>query len=154
MQRNKPTGNAFLAGDQPVEQHADGRQVLLDGRLLKMLAGPVRQLKTDFSILRWPVGEDPMATRRRTRKPTTKELAAAYRKPGAGQEAVVVPVFAIEGPMTDDRPWKEAARHARNRQRRIVCGPTGTDRDALAAEYQRAHMLAGVPPGSIMRPRP
>lgn len=62
-------------------------------------------------------------------------------------------VFAVEGPMTDDRPWKEAASHARNHQRRIVCGPTGTDRDALAAEHRRAHTLAGVPPGSIVRPR-
>jgi hypothetical protein len=63
-------------------------------------------------------------------------------------------VFAVEGPMTDDRPWKEAATYARNHQHRIVCGPTGADRDALAAEYHRAHKLAGVPPGSILRPRP
>jgi hypothetical protein len=35
----------------------------------------------------------------------------------------------------------------------IVCGPTGTDREALAAEYRQAHKLAGVPPGSIVRPR-
>ena len=63
-------------------------------------------------------------------------------------------VFAVEGPMTDDRPWKEAATFARNQQRRIVCGPTGTDRDELAAEYARTHRLAGVPPGSIVRPRP
>ena len=27
-----------LAGDDPVEQHADGREVLLDGRLLEVLA--------------------------------------------------------------------------------------------------------------------
>jgi len=27
-----------LAGDEPVEQHADGREVLLDGRLLEVLA--------------------------------------------------------------------------------------------------------------------
>ena len=63
-------------------------------------------------------------------------------------------VFAVEGPMTDDRPWKEAATFARNQQRRIVCGPTGADRDDLAAEYRRAHQVAGVPPGSIVRPRP
>jgi hypothetical protein len=62
-------------------------------------------------------------------------------------------VFAVEGPMTDDRPWKEAATSARNRQRRIVCGPTGADRDALATGYRQAHRLAGVPPGSIVRPR-
>jgi hypothetical protein len=35
-----------------------------------------------------------------------------------------------------------------------VCGPTGADRDDLAAEYRRAHQVAGVPPGSIVRPRP
>jgi hypothetical protein len=32
-------------------------------------------------------------------------------------------VFAVEGPMTDDRPWQSAAREARNHQHRIVCGP-------------------------------
>jgi hypothetical protein len=30
--------------------------------------------------------------------------------------------FSVEGPMTDDRPWNDAVRHARNHQRRIVCG--------------------------------
>jgi len=64
-------------------------------------------------------------------------------------------VFSVEGPMTDDAPWRAAARHALDRQQRhIVCGPAGPDRDALAAEYQRARKLAGVPPGSIVRPRP
>ena len=63
-------------------------------------------------------------------------------------------VFAVEGPMTDDRGWQAAAREARNHQRRIACGPSGADRDALAAEYRRAHKVAGVPPGSIVRPRP
>jgi hypothetical protein len=62
-------------------------------------------------------------------------------------------VFTVEGPMTDDRPWKDAATLARNHERRIVCGPTGADRDALAAEYRQAHRFAGVPPGSIVRPR-
>jgi hypothetical protein len=62
-------------------------------------------------------------------------------------------VFAVEGPMTDERPWKEAATSARNRPRRILCGPTGADRDALAADYRHRHGLAGVPPGSIVRPR-
>ncbi len=60
--------------------------------------------------------------------------------------------FSVEGPMTDDRPWIAAARHARNNQRRILCGPSGPDREALAADYQKAHKLAGVPPGSIVRP--
>jgi hypothetical protein len=54
--------------------------------------------------------------------------------------------------MTDDRGWQAAA-FARNQQRRVVCGPAGADRDALAAEYRLAHKLAGVPPGSIVRPR-
>jgi hypothetical protein len=62
-------------------------------------------------------------------------------------------VFAVEGPMTDDRPWQSAAREVRGRQRKIVCGPAGPDRDALAAEYHRGQKFAGVPPGSIMRPR-
>jgi hypothetical protein len=55
--------------------------------------------------------------------------------------------------MTDDRPWQSAARLARDhRQRRITCGPAGLDRDELATEYRRTHRLAGVPPGSILRP--
>lgn len=62
--------------------------------------------------------------------------------------------FAVEGPMTDDRPWNNAARHARdNLGRRVVCGPAGPDRDALAAAFHLAEKLAGVPPGSIIRPR-
>jgi len=63
-------------------------------------------------------------------------------------------VFAVVGPMTDERPWKEAALYARNQQLRIACGPAGADRDELAAECRRAHQVAGVPPGSIVRPRP
>jgi hypothetical protein len=63
-------------------------------------------------------------------------------------------VFAVEGPMTGDGPWQSADREARNHQRRIVCGPTGSDRDALAAAHRTTHRLAGVPPGSIVRPRP
>jgi hypothetical protein len=31
--------------------------------------------------------------------------------------------FSVEGPMTDDRPWKDAARNARNNERQIECGP-------------------------------
>jgi hypothetical protein len=56
--------------------------------------------------------------------------------------------------MNDDRPWNEAAAWARNHQHRIVCGPTGANRDELAAEDRRTHKLAGVPPGSIVRQRP
>ena len=61
--------------------------------------------------------------------------------------------FCVEGPMTNDRPWKDAAMNARNNERRIECGPAGPDRNALALEFQRAEKLAGVPPGSIVRPR-
>jgi hypothetical protein len=50
---------------------------------------------------------------------------------------------------------KQALRSIRpNQVRRIACGPTGPDRDELAAEYRRQHKLAGLPPGSIVRPRP
>jgi hypothetical protein len=62
--------------------------------------------------------------------------------------------FSVEGPMTDDQPWQNAARQARDQLgRRVVCGPAGPDRNALAAEFQRAEKLAGVPPRSIVRPR-
>jgi hypothetical protein len=62
--------------------------------------------------------------------------------------------FSVEGPMTDDRPWKNAIRHAHDQLgRHVMCGPAGPDRNALAAEYQRGEKLAGVPPGSIVRPR-
>jgi hypothetical protein len=62
--------------------------------------------------------------------------------------------FSVEGPMTDDKPWANAARHARDNHRDVACGPRGRERDALAAEFQRTQKLAGVPPGSIVRPRP
>ncbi len=61
--------------------------------------------------------------------------------------------FSVEGPMTDDRPWQSATRHARDQERHVECGPAGPDREALASEYQQSHRLAGVPPGSIVRPR-
>ena len=62
-------------------------------------------------------------------------------------------VFAVEGPMTDERPWQAAARHAHSsHERRITVGPTGPDPNELAAEYRREHKLAGVPPGSVVRP--
>jgi GNAT superfamily N-acetyltransferase len=63
-------------------------------------------------------------------------------------------VLAVEGPMTNDRPWHAAARYARDHQRRIACSATGPDRDELASEYRSTHNLAGVPPGSIVRPHP
>ena len=61
-------------------------------------------------------------------------------------------IFCIEGPMADDRPWQSAARKARDQQRRVVCGPTGVDRESLAAEFRGTRKLAGVPPGTIVRP--
>jgi hypothetical protein len=61
--------------------------------------------------------------------------------------------FSVEGPMTDDGPWNLAAGRARENSRRIVCGPTGADRDALAIDYQKTHGLRGVPPGNIVKPR-
>jgi hypothetical protein len=64
-----------------------------------------------------------------------------------------VGLFSVEGPMTDDGPWNLAAGRAREKHRHVQCGPTGTDRDALAGEYQRAHKLAGAPSGSIVRRR-
>jgi len=62
-------------------------------------------------------------------------------------------VFTVEGPMTDDGPWNQAAGRAREAERDVVCGPTGPDRQALAATFQQAHRLGGAPPGSIVRPR-
>jgi hypothetical protein len=62
-------------------------------------------------------------------------------------------VFAVEGPMTDDKRWQDAAREARNHQHRITCGPAGPDRDALAAAYRSEHQFAGAPLGSIVRQR-
>jgi hypothetical protein len=53
--------------------------------------------------------------------------------------------------MTDDKHWQDAAREARNHQRRITFGSAGPDRDALAAVYRREHQLASVPPGGIVR---
>jgi hypothetical protein len=50
--------------------------------------------------------------------------------------------------MTDDWPWNNAARHARdNFHRRVVCGPSGPsgpDRNKLAADFQRTEKLGGV----------
>jgi hypothetical protein len=54
----------------------------------------------------------------------------------------------------DRRPAVDGRRSAgpQHNQRHVVCGPTGPDPAALAVEYQKAHKLAGVPPGSIVRP--
>ena len=60
--------------------------------------------------------------------------------------------FCVEGPMTDDGPWKRAAGRARE-HRRIQCGPAGPDRRTLSIEYQRESGFGGVPPGTILRPR-
>jgi len=34
-------------------------------------------------------------------------------------------VFAVEGPISDDRPWQSAAREARSRQRKVACSRPG-----------------------------
>jgi hypothetical protein len=60
--------------------------------------------------------------------------------------------FSVEGPMTDDQPWQSATRRARDQQRHVTCGPRGPNRDALAAEFRGTDKMAGVPPGSIVRP--
>jgi hypothetical protein len=62
-------------------------------------------------------------------------------------------LFSVEDPMTDDGPWNLAAGRARERHRRVVCGPSGTDRDLLVGELQQTHNMGCVPPGSIVRPR-
>ena len=56
--------------------------------------------------------------------------------------------------MTDDRGWQAAVRRAWSHHRRIECGPTGPDREALAAEFSQTLNLAGMPPGNILRPHP
>jgi hypothetical protein len=61
-------------------------------------------------------------------------------------------VFAVEGHMTDDKPWSAVAARAQESGRRVRCGLAGADRDALAAEYREARGQRGVPPGSIVRP--
>ncbi|MBV9783945.1 MAG: hypothetical protein JO264_09005 [Acidisphaera sp.] len=62
-------------------------------------------------------------------------------------------LFSVEGPMTDDRAWHRAAQRAKEkRSRRIQSGPSGSDRDALAREFQETRQFRGVPPGSIVRP--
>jgi hypothetical protein len=61
--------------------------------------------------------------------------------------------FCVEGPMTDDGPWKRAAGRARENERRVVCGPASSDRRSLSMAYQRESGFGGCPPGSILRPR-
>ena len=68
-----------------------------------------------------------------TEQPTPFFLIVADRDQG---------FFSVEGPMTDDRPWQNAARHAREQfRRRVVCGPAGPDRNARAIEFQRTGNL-------------
>jgi hypothetical protein len=59
--------------------------------------------------------------------------------------------FSVEGPMMDDKAWVAAMRRAREGGRHVRCGPTSPDREALAAEFQKANKLRGVSPGSIVR---
>ena len=62
-------------------------------------------------------------------------------------------VFCVEGPMTDDRPWEAAARFARSNAapHRVRSGRHGS-RHTRRRIPPRAQNLAGVPPGSILRP--
>ena len=62
-------------------------------------------------------------------------------------------LFSVEGPMTDDGPWNLAAGRAREKHRRVMCGPSGTDRDYARRRIPAGTQIGGVPPGSIVRPR-
>ena len=85
-------GGDDLAGDQPVEQHADGGQVLLDRRLLEILAerldvgGDVQRLDVgelaDLVVL--APGEEP--ARRRGNRPSACSCCGWWRRriPGSG----------------------------------------------------------------------
>jgi len=61
--------------------------------------------------------------------------------------------FCVEGPMTDDGPWKRAAGRAREHKRRVVCGQASSDRRSLPMEYQKESGFGGCPPGSFLKPR-
>jgi hypothetical protein len=61
--------------------------------------------------------------------------------------------FCVEGPMTDDGPWKRAAGRVRDYDRDVRCGPASSDRRSLSIEFQRESGFGGCPPGSILRPR-
>ena len=61
--------------------------------------------------------------------------------------------FCVEGPMTDDGQWNRAAGRARENERRVMCGPKGSDRRSLSIEFQRTSGFGGCPPSSILRPR-
>jgi hypothetical protein len=62
--------------------------------------------------------------------------------------------FSVEGPMTGNASWNQAVIRAQEHGRRVECGPSGLDRDTLAAEFQRqAQWMRGVPPGTIVSPR-
>jgi len=50
--------------------------------------------------------------------------------------------------MTEYRSWSQAAGSACERNRRVVCGPTGTGRDSLAGEFQQVHTWAVFRPAS------
>src|SRR5207342_3763147 len=56
--------------------------------------------------------------------------------------------FCVEGPMTDDGTWNRAAARARENDRHVPCGPKGSDRRSLSANYQTASGFGGCPPGS------
>jgi hypothetical protein len=76
-----------------------------------------------------------------TEQPTTFFLIVADLDQG---------FFSVEGPMTDDRPWQNGARDAREQFGSPSCAAR-PDRIGLDVEFQSAEKLAGVPPGSIRR---
>ena len=62
--------------------------------------------------------------------------------------------FAIEGPMTDDRPWNDVVVAAQNSGRRVICHMPGEGqtKEAVAQSMTTASGLKLVPPGSIVKP--
>lgn len=62
--------------------------------------------------------------------------------------------FAIEGPMTDDRPWNSAVVHAQKFGRNIRCFSMGDlAADIAAIEWQTARGGRRVAAGSIVSPK-
>ena len=59
--------------------------------------------------------------------------------------------FAVEGPMTDDRPWNRAVVQAQRLGRNLRCfGMGDINPDAAAAEWQAIHGGRRIAAGSIV----
>lgn len=68
-------------------------------------------------------------------------------------------VFSVEGPMVDDNPWSKPVVDAQDGgKRHINCfvpgGPSRTDVQTAAREYQREYGYARVEAGSIVSRKP